>query len=679
MKKALLFLFMLPAAVNAKVARIDSLLRVLELSKTDTDRVNIYNELSRATIEIDSLQALQYANRAIALAERTGYVKGKINALYDLADLYDFHASYKRAGQYYLEGLRLAKAAHLVRELSTGYHHYSLVLRDLGDPKGSLRYNDSALATYVLLNDSDRMAVIYTNIGNNFKNLDQFDTAIRYHLLSLNYYQRKNNYLGVARAYNNIGVIYLRMRNDALALPQFEKMLALSIQAADTTFIAKAYENIGACYVNLSQDNKALVYLRKAYDLQKKRNNKRSMIIVLTNIVASLNNTKAYSEAIDVSKKAIALSIETEDNVNLAYSYKGLAEAYFRAKNYKESEQYLSKALAIANRENETDLFQEIYTLFDALYAGQGNFKKAYEYKALATRLKDSMMSVERNEKIAALQTKYETERKETELAEARATNAQNALILQRRSGLLIISVSMAGMLVIVLVLVFRNARLQRARLQKEADLSLQIASIEAHNQLQDEKLRISGELHDNIGSQLAFIHSSLSHADSRQPHIVLEEMQKMTLNTMRELRRTVWLINKNEFQLGEFVLKVKEYAAQLHSLKPVINVNVAGDSGDLLLSATTATNLFRIIQEAISNALKYAQCNLITVDIDNTTPGVLNITVCDDGGGFEHTEQQTGFGLKNIMVRVNKLNGTCNIESAKNKGTSIHVSMPLS
>ena len=147
----------------------------------------------------------------------------------------------------------------------------------------------------------------------------------------------------------------------------------------------------------------------------------------------------------------------------------------------------------------------------------------------------------------------------------------------------------------------------------------------------------------------------------------------------MRELRRTVWLINKNEFQLGEFVLKVKEYAAQLHSLKPVINVNVAGDSGDLLLSATTATNLFRIIQEAISNALKYAQCNLITVDIDNTTPGVLNITVCDDGGGFEHTEQQTGFGLKNIMVRVNKLNGTCNIESAKNKGTSIHVSMPLS
>jgi len=669
---------MLPLVVAAKRSRTDSLLHALELSKTDTDRINIYCALGREATETDSLRARQYSDLAIALAGKTGYAKGKINGLYNLADLYYFHAEYKRAGAYYLEGLKLANTAHLVRELSTGYHDYSLVLRDMGDNKGSLRYNDSALAMYILLNDSERMAVIFTNIGNNYKNLDQMDTAIGYHLLSLNYYQRRNNFLGVARAYNNIGVIYLRMGNDAMALPQFEKMLALSMQAADSTFIAKAYENIGACYVNMHQDDKALIYLRKAFELQKQRNNKRSMIIILTNIVTSLNNTKAYTEAIDVSKQAVSLSIETEDSVNLAYSYRGLAEAYFRVKNYKESEKCLSRALAIANRQNETDLFQEIYTMFDALYAEQGNYKKAYEYKTLATRLRDSVTSVERNEKIAALQTKYEAGRRETELAEARATNAHNELLLQRRNGLLIISVIMAGMLGVVLVLVYRNARLQRARLKKEADLSLQIATVEAHNRLQDEKLRISGELHDNIGSQLTFIHSSLSGVSAGGPQVVIEEMQKMTLNTMRELRRTVWLINKNEFQLGEFVLKVKEYAAQLHSVKPVIEVNTTGDLGAALLSATAATNLFRIIQEAISNALKYAQCDLITVDINNR-PGTLTITIRDNGEGFDINGQQNGFGLKNIAVRVKKMNGTFNIDTAKNKGTSIQVTMPLS
>ena len=145
MKRLLLLICWLPMLATAKVSRTDSLLRILEFSKTDTDRVNTYNELSKCALEEkDSLHASLYANDAISLSEKTKFIKGKINGLYNLAELHYFKAAYKKAGQYYLEGLKLANAAGLIKERSLGYHTYSIILRDLGDNKGSLRYNDSA-------------------------------------------------------------------------------------------------------------------------------------------------------------------------------------------------------------------------------------------------------------------------------------------------------------------------------------------------------------------------------------------------------------------------------------------------------------------------------------------------------------------------------------------------------
>ncbi|MCF6168298.1 7TM diverse intracellular signaling domain-containing protein [Lutibacter sp.] len=200
-------------------------------------------------------------------------------------------------------------------------------------------------------------------------------------------------------------------------------------------------------------------------------------------------------------------------------------------------------------------------------------------------------------------------------------------------------------------------------------------------NKIYNQRLKISRDLHDNIGSQLTFIISSIDNLKfitKNSDEVVknkLSEINQFTNNTISQLRDTIWAMNKNEISFEDFQGRVLAFIEKAkiatHGIKFNLNSTV---SSPIFFSSIKGINIFRVIQEAINNAIKYANASEIIINI-NEINNKLIIEIKDNGTGFNLDTVELGNGLKNMQHRIEEINGEITIYSVINKGTSIIIS----
>ncbi len=200
------------------------------------------------------------------------------------------------------------------------------------------------------------------------------------------------------------------------------------------------------------------------------------------------------------------------------------------------------------------------------------------------------------------------------------------------------------------------------------------IRQMEVEHKIQLERQRISRDLHDNVGAQLSYILRTLDNMSSETENIRLQNLQLFTQETMRNLRESIWAIQKESITSTELFLRFKKYAgtfaeeANLPTVSFKQNLPTAH-----LLSPTHALHLFRILQEAFQNAIKHSQATEIQVIFEETTQGEFHITLQDNGIGFDVAvgKQKEGhYGLKNLQERAEEMGAKLWIESVVGNGT---------
>ena len=144
--------------------------------------------------------------------------------------------------------------------------------------------------------------------------------------------------------------------------------------------------------------------------------------------------------------------------------------------------------------------------------------------------------------------------------------------------------------------------------------------------------------------------------------------MKAMLNETIAELRRTVWLINKSSVNTEEWIIRLREYYRRIQKVQVVAET----DHYERILTSKEATALFRIVQEAVNNALKHAGASKIEINIgwENTD---LRILISDDGEGFS-SGKTTGFGLGNMQQNAEDIGADFHIKTLPGKGTEIEV-----
>ncbi|MFP5080951.1 hypothetical protein [Pedobacter sp. JCM 36344] len=148
--------------------------------KTDTAKVRLLNELSYEVVEADTALAHKYANEALVKARSVGYSEGMVSAYYNIAYVYELLYKQRVAESYYLKGIAIANQKALPRSAAFGYQNYAVLLKKERKFKQALQTNLQAVHLYDRLRDTLHLAVVYTNVGNCYSNLNLPELAITY-------------------------------------------------------------------------------------------------------------------------------------------------------------------------------------------------------------------------------------------------------------------------------------------------------------------------------------------------------------------------------------------------------------------------------------------------------------------------------------------------------------------
>lgn len=197
--------------------------------------------------------------------------------------------------------------------------------------------------------------------------------------------------------------------------------------------------------------------------------------------------------------------------------------------------------------------------------------------------------------------------------------------------------------------------------------------------EIQEQTLNtISEEIHDNVGQILSLAKLNLNTVKeiiNPQTRLKIEnarEMVSKAINDLRDLSRSLQGEKAGEIGLVEAItneLKVLQNTGQYNTQLKI--------EGQLYkLDPKKEMVLFRIVQEALHNAVKHANASELKVFL-NYSPLIFSLQVCDNGVGFSQNSLQaskTGIGLQNMQNRTALIGGDFNIESSKSCGTSIRV-----
>ena len=197
--------------------------------------------------------------------------------------------------------------------------------------------------------------------------------------------------------------------------------------------------------------------------------------------------------------------------------------------------------------------------------------------------------------------------------------------------------------------------------------------------QLQNQREQIARDLHDGIGSQLTHIISRLDIMafNHKGMENQLTALRDFTSETVQQLRETIWVLNQFEISFGQLTERIRGLLTRISTDMeyPKIKITASGE-GTLLLSPQLASSIFRIVQESVNNALKYADSTAISVCV-TADKQRLAVLIHDNGKGFAIDKVCLGYGLLNIKKRAEELNGSVDLNSSSD-GTNILVEFPL-
>ena len=225
------------------------------------------------------------------------------------------------------------------------------------------------------------------------------------------------------------------------------------------------------------------------------------------------------------------------------------------------------------------------------------------------------------------------------------------------------------------------NARAEAADARRRLEQSRELADV-VQSRIEDERAHIARELHDETGQNLTAIRSlalSLARREgddaTRQTAQLIADTAAKLYAAMHELIPRLRPLTLDSFELAE---AVTERVAEWRRLHPEIafSLELGTLPADLGESYTLAA--YRILQEAVTNALRHASASVLAIRI-GSEDDALTLDVADDGRGLPQDWQRRGhFGVRGMHERARALGGEVTIENRDEGGTRVHARLPL-
>jgi tetratricopeptide (TPR) repeat protein len=431
--------------------------------------------------KIDSLET--------RLSQFTESGKEKIELLNKLADQYE-GVSPKKTIEYGQQALQLSLELDVKEEEARSLKNIGDGYNNLSDYDKALEYYSKSLKINEKIKNNKGVVGCLHFTGDVYRNLSNYDKALEYYLKALKINDEIGDKKGIAISFNGIGNLYFYINNYDKALDYFQKSLVIREKIGVKKNIAASLNNIGMVYYRLSNYDKTLEYYLKSLEIEKEVGNKNGAAISLNNIGAVYWKLSNYDLSLEYYLKSLKIVKEIGNKRVVAATLRNIGGVYFKLKNYKKVFLYLKQSIKLAKEIEAKDLIKNNYESFSELYSNEYDYKKALEYYKLYTEVKDSIYTKESSDKIAEMQTKYETEKKEKENEILRKNNEIQNLEITRQRNFRNSFIAVSGLILTLVLVIYGRYRSKQNANKILNEKNIQIEK--ANAQLSDKNKQIT-------------------------------------------------------------------------------------------------------------------------------------------------------------------------------------------
>ncbi len=573
-----------------------------------------------------------------------------------------------------------------------------------GKPEEALTLYKKHQTLVPSVTDYGVLARIYLNLGDSYYYLKDYDRSIRYYDSTQTEAIRANDNRIQALALMYKGTTMSSEGKFAEASKELQKSARIFSQMGDTSNIINAKNSLSILYSKNSFFKEADAEREEAIALARKIKNYGQLVIFYFN--AAIDAKKMGNQKLRIEKLQESLEIARNYEYTELYVPTILAElatAYAQQGKIEEAEKYLSQLATLP--QNTVGKTQEAYLeALKYIAFARGDFREALKYgrldldKKLKTTdfedimgaekflaevyeslgnheqalrqyknynaIKDSISNIENVTALSYYQTIYETEKRDL-IINAQKTNIAllDAENREKNQWLLFGGLGLFGVFGFVLLIRSRNTAKRRQRMQEHFSQEL----IKAQ---EEERLRVARELHDSVGQKLMLLTKKTKSSGNL-------EMETLAGNTLEELRSISRGLHPSNLEKLGLTTAIKTLINEVDANTNIFFTQEIEDI-DGLISKESSLHLYRIIQEILNNMLKHADAKSASVVIEKNVAGI-EATISDNGRGFEFSDTtKDSLGMKTLMERAKILNSKIDIQSQRNRGTTVRLSIPV-
>ena len=467
----------------------------------------------------------------------------------------------------------------------------------------------------------------------------------------------------IASLYINLAVLALDMQDKEAAVSSAERSCYWVYESEDIDLKSTIYGVAGSVFNGCGMLEKAMKCQEHAYEYALKGGNTETAFrsSAYTMLIADRLNDEPKVKA--WREQCHKLLPEIESTMALLQYYQAECSISLHGGRHSEAIGYFNKILSLDGIDNLPFVKYDCYNNMHTVYSALGDYDNAYNILLKSNELRDSIWAKEKEESLNNFMVKYKTV--ETELALAKSEASRSSIFAW------LLAVIALLLLVTTLFVVFAGRQRRRRMLQDinfarlKADIARQYVE-----GLESERKRMAAELHDGVCNDLLSIRMNI---DNGAP---LDDTAHLIDNCRESLRRISHELMPPEFAFATLNEVIRFYVgkqAEAHSGVEIAYTPIDCEVIDAIPDST-ALVIYRIVQEAVSNALQHSGATKIHVVLHCSDGIRLTVT---DNGDYGKNGSHRGMGLDSMRRRANSIGGTLAVEQAPNGGTEVVLIVP--
>ncbi len=553
-------------------------------------------------------------------------------------------------------------------------------------PDERIAYAEQAVKLSEKFRDFKSKAEAYNHLGVAYNNLGNSEKSMDYFMKALKIMEQINDKSGIALSYRNIGQANFYIGNFDKALQDFQKSLDIKKESGDKKGISQLLILIGNVKAKTEKYDEALGNYLKALEIKKEIDDRLGIAQIYNNLGNVYFALGEMENVLEYRLKALKIDRELGNNWEIALSSYNLAEYYLKVKQPEKAYPYILESKELAENLENKGLARDNLGNYSLYYEQTGDYKKALKYQRDYSELTKSMFSEKLSEKIAEMQVKYETEKKEKE---NQAYKLQLQKVRSHRQQLVFI---LAIVLLIGLFIYYRYRTKKKSALllqhlvnERTQELQQKISELRQakdriHKDLKEREALLQ-EIHHRVKNNMQIIKSMID----LQGHEVTDKTTLNAFETCVNRIQSMVLVHELLYESSDFAnIPFKEYVEKiaeelLRSTARGENISLDLKIEDISFGIKTAIPCGLILNELFSNSLKYAfpegQKGRIQISLQLLKNKSCELIFRDNGVGipgdidFDKTES---LGLYLIKILTEQIEGT--VSMSRRNGTMFKI-----